>query len=178
LKESEYLSPAAIGFLAALGIARVRVYRRPAISMVITGNELQLPGKELLYGQVYEANSFMLKAALQQLHFGDIPVFYADDHLGRLTSTLQSALSTSDVVLLCGGISVGDYDFVLQAATDCDVEKLFHKVKQRPGKPLYFGRKENKIVFGLPGNPSSVLTCFYEYVIEGLDPGGQKKDSI
>jgi molybdopterin molybdotransferase len=169
LKGSEYLSPAAIGFLAALGIARVRVYRRPAISMVITGNELQLPGKELLYGQVYEANSFMLKAALQLLHFGDIPVFYADDDLVRLTTTLESALSTSDVVLLCGGISVGDYDFVLQAATDCGVEKLFHKVKQRPGKPLYFGKKGDKIVFGLPGNPSSVLTCFYEYVAEALE---------
>ena len=69
------------------------------------------------------------------------------------------------MVLLTGGISVGDYDFVLQAATECGVEKLFHKIKQRPGKPLYFGKKENKLVFGLPGNPSSVLTCFYQYVI-------------
>ena len=83
-------------------------------------------------------------------------------------SSADISPDNSDIVLLCGGISVGDYDFVLQSATDCGVEKLFHKVKQRPGKPLYFGRKENKIVFGLPGNPSSVLTCFYEYVVEAL----------
>ena len=69
---------------------------------------------------------------------------------------------------MCGGISVGDYDFVLQAATNCGVQQLFHKVKQRPGKPLYFGKKDDKVVFGLPGNPSSVLTCFYEYVAEAL----------
>jgi len=70
---------------------------------------------------------------------------------------------------LTGGISVGDYDFVLQAATECGVEKLFHKIKQRPGKPLYFGKRGNKLVFGLPGNPSSVLTCFYQYVIPALE---------
>jgi molybdopterin molybdotransferase len=79
------------------------------------------------------------------------------------------------MVLLTGGISVGDYDFVLQAATECGVEKLFHKIKQRPGKPLYFGKKENKLVFGLPGNPSSVLTCFYQYVIPALEKLSKRK---
>ena len=78
-------------------------------------------------------------------------------------------MQQSDLVLLAGGISAGDYDFVLQAATNCSVNKLFHKIKQRPGKPLYFGKKENKLVFGLPGNPSSVLTCFYEYVMLALE---------
>jgi molybdopterin molybdotransferase len=76
---------------------------------------------------------------------------------------------------LTGGISVGDYDFVLQSATECGVEKLFHKIKQRPGKPLYFGKKENKLVFGLPGNPSSVLTCFYQYVIPALEKLSKRK---
>jgi molybdopterin molybdotransferase len=168
LNKHEFLSPAAIGFLAALGISTVSVVKKPAIRVIITGNELQQPGQDLLFGQVYEANSFLLKAALQQLHFADLQVLHVDDNLKQLTSTLQSALDSGDVVLLCGGISVGDYDFVLQAATDCGVEKLFHKVKQRPGKPLYFGRMKDKLVFGLPGNPSSVLTCFYEYVVEAL----------
>ena len=84
-------------------------------------------------------------------------------------------MQQSDVVLLTGGISAGDYDFVLQAATECGVEKLFHKVKQRPGKPLYFGKKGNKLVFGLPGNPSSVLTCFYQYVIPALEKLSNRK---
>ena len=82
------------------------------------------------------------------------------------------------MVLLTGGISAGDYDFVLQAATNCGVTKLFHKIKQRPGKPLYFGKKENKLVFGLPGNPSSVLTCFYEYVLTALSILTKRKISL
>ena len=63
---------------------------------------------------------------------------------------------------------MGDYDFVLQAAANCGVSSLFHKVKQRPGKPLFFGKQEQKLVFGLPGNPSSVLSCFYQYVLPAL----------
>ena len=125
-----------MAFLTALGLTEVDVYSKPSISIIITGNELQEPGKELQYGQVYEANSFMLKAALQQLHFNDVEVFYADDNLERLTSKLNNSLNKTDVILLCGGISVGDYDFVLQAATNCGIKQLFHKVKQRPGKPL------------------------------------------
>ena len=105
-------------------------------------------------------------------------VFYADDNLERLTAILNDALNNSDVVLLCGGISVGEYDFVLQAATHCSVKQLFHKVKQRPGKPLYFGKKDDKVVFGLPGNPSSVLTCFYEYVAEALSITTSRKSFI
>jgi molybdopterin molybdotransferase len=67
--------------------------------------------------------------------------------------------------LITGGVSVGDYDLVVPAAEESGVQTLFHKIKQKPGKPLFFGTKENRIVFGLPGNPSSALTCFYEYVL-------------
>ncbi len=175
LKKNSILSPAAIGFLAGIGIADVVVYPNPSITIIITGNELQQPGKPLQYGQVYESNSFALKAVLKQLHFNNVEVLYATDIPEIVTSALEKALQQSDVVLLTGGISVGDYDFVLQAATECGIEKLFHKVKQRPGKPLYFGKKNNKLVFGLPGNPSSVLTCFYQYVIPALEKLSNKK---
>ena len=175
LGKENILSPAAIGFLAGIGITEVKVYPNPSISIIITGNELQQPGQQLQHGQVYESNSFALKAVLQQLHIENIQILYAADKPNIVTDTLKKALDQSDVVLLTGGISVGDYDFVLQAATDCGVEKLFHKVKQRPGKPLYFGKKENKLVFGLPGNPSSVLTCFYQYVIPALEKLSKRK---
>ena len=169
LEKDSVLSPAAIGFLAGIGITDVKVYPNPSISIIITGNELQQPGKTLQHGQVYESNSFALKAVLQQLHIHNVEIFYATDKQEIVTESLKKALQQSDVVLLTGGISVGDYDFVFQAATECGIEKLFHKVKQRPGKPLYFGKKENKLVFGLPGNPSSVLTCFYQYVIPAFE---------
>lgn len=178
LEKNSVLSPAAIGFLAGIGIADVKVYPHPSIGIIITGNELQQPGKLLQYGQVFESNSLALKAVLQQLHIDNIQVYYATDKPEIITDTLKNALERSDVVLLTGGISVGDYDFVLQAANECGVEKLFHKVKQRPGKPLYFGKKGNKLVFGLPGNPSSVLTCFYQYVLLALEKLSIRKVSL
>ena len=175
LEKENVLSPAAIGFLAGIGITEVRVYPNPSVSIIITGNELQQPGKPLQHGQVYESNSFALKAVLKQMNIDNIKILYATDKPEIVTDTLQKALQQSDVVLLTGGISVGDYDFVLQAANQCGVEKLFHKIKQRPGKPLYFGKKEKKLVFGLPGNPSSVLTCFYQYVIPALEKLSKRK---
>ena len=178
LEKGSVLLPPAIGFLAGIGIKEVKVYPNPSISIIITGNELQQPGQPLQHGQVYESNSFALKAVLQQLQIGDADILFATDKLDTVTATLKEALNKTDVVLLTGGISVGDYDFVLQAATACDVEKLFHKIKQRPGKPLYFGKKENKLVFGLPGNPSSVLTCFYQYVIPSLEKLSKRKISL
>ena len=175
LEKENVLSPAAIGFLAGIGITEVRVYPNPSVSIIITGNELQQPGEPLQHGQVYESNSFALKAVLKQLNIDNTQILYAPDKPEIVTDTLQKALEQSDVILLTGGISVGDYDFVLQAATQCGVEKLFHKIKQRPGKPLYFGKKENKLVFGLPGNPSSVLTCFYQYVVPALEKLSKRK---
>ena len=175
LGKESVLSPAAIGFLAGIGITEVKVYPNPSITIIITGNELQKPGEQLQYGQVYESNSFALKAVLQQLHINDIKILYATDKPEVVTGALKKALEQTDVVLLTGGISVGDYDFVLQATAECDVTKLFHKIKQRPGKPLYFGKKESKLVFGLPGNPSSVLTCFYQYVVPALEKLSKRK---
>lgn len=168
LEKESYLSAAAIGLLASMGISEVFVISKPSISIIVTGNELQKPGENLMEGKIFESNSFALVAALQQLNLKDMAVYWSKDQPDQLELILKNALATSDIVLLTGGVSVGDYDFVLQAATACGVQKLFHRIAQKPGKPLYFGKKENKIVFGLPGNPASVLTCFYEYVRPAL----------
>lgn len=169
LLKGDVLTPAAVGFLATTGVSEVSVYPTPVMSIIVTGNELQKPGNPLHYGQVYECNSYQLRAALQSLQIEEVPVFEAKDDPKTVKDTLQYALDNSDVVLLTGGVSVGNYDFVPQAAADCGVTTMFHKLKQRPGKPLFVGRKGKKWVFGLPGNPSSVLTCFYEYVIPALE---------
>ena len=168
LSKNSLLSPGAIGFLAGMGISEVPVFVRPVVSIIVTGKELQQPGMPLAYGEVYESNSFALKAVLKQLQINDVKLYSADDDPEEIKQVLIKALAGSDMVLLTGGVSVGDYDFVVQAAEACGVTKLFHKIKQRPGKPLYFGKKESKLIFGLPGNPSSVLTCFYEYVLPAL----------
>jgi len=168
LSKNTLLSPGAIGFLAGIGINEVKVYPNPTITIIVTGNEFQKQGHPLQYGQVYESNSFALSAVTKQINLHSVQLQRVRDDLKSLINVMQQALQNSDVVLLTGGISVGDYDFVLQAASTCGVEKLFHRVKQRPGKPLYFGKKDKKLVFGLPGNPSSVLTCFYIYVLRAL----------
>ncbi len=173
-----FLTPAAIGFLAAIGIAEVSVYCTPLVTVIITGNELQQPGKELSFGQVYESNSFALSAALGQSGIETIEILYAEDKPEVVQATLDRALKKSDLVLLTGGISVGDYDFVLEATEKCGVQKHFHKIKQKPGKPLYFGTKDSQVIFGLPGNPGSVLTCFYEYVLPAIEKMTWQKNSV
>ncbi len=178
LKKNSELIPAAIGFLASVGIAQVEIFPTPVVEIIITGNELQQPGKQLMFGQIYESNSFSLQAALKQAGINNIKITYVMDDSDALQLSLENALQNNDVVLLTGGVSVGSYDFVVQAANACNVIQHFHKIKQRPGKPIYFGSKENKIVFGLPGNPASVLTCFYEYVLPALEKMMQKKNSV
>lgn len=165
LPSGTLLTPAAIGFLAGIGVTEVMVYPSPVVTIIITGNELQRPGQPLQYGQVYDANSFALSAVLQQYGIQQIEVISVPDEIERLNEALSQALQKSDLVLLTGGVSVGDYDFVTRSAKHCGINTQFHKLKQRPGKPLFFGTKGRQMIFGLPGNPSSVLTCFYMYVL-------------
>ena len=168
LPKGAYLSAASLGFLAGIGITHVVVHPKPVVSIIVTGNELKTIGKPLQYGEVYESNSFALTAALKQFHHNPLKIVRAEDDPGVLKKIMQETLMESDVLLLTGGVSVGEYDFVTKVAAECEIQTLFHKIKQRPGKPLFFGMKDDKVVFGLPGNPSSVLTCFYEYVVPVL----------
>ena len=168
LSVGSMLTPAAIGFLAGIGITEVFILPPPKVTIIVTGNELQMPGNALSYGQVYESNSYSLKAALQLCGVKQIEIKQVPDLLDKLTAELGMALKQRDLVLLTGGVSVGEYDFVVEAAARCGITTKFHRLKQKPGKPLFFGTKEAKMVFGLPGNPSSVLTCFYMYVLPAI----------
>jgi len=164
----DLLTPAAIGFLAGMGFNEAEAFPPPKTTIIVTGNELQQPGQPLGYGQVFESNSLTLLSALDQLHVRNVQVHRAKDDPGQLESILAKALQDSDLVLMTGGVSVGEYDFTLHAFEACGVEKIFHKIRQKPGKPILFGSKEGKPVFGLPGNPASVLTCFFEYVLPAI----------
>ncbi|WP_299212354.1 gephyrin-like molybdotransferase Glp [uncultured Dokdonia sp.] len=169
LTKGHYITPASIGLLKSLGIEKLQVFQPPKVAIVITGNELVSTGKPLEEGQIYESNSAVLKAALYQQGIDDVSIVYAKDTLEETETVLNTVLSHSDMVLISGGISVGDYDFVGKALKNLEVEELFYKVLQKPGKPLFFGKKENTFVFALPGNPASTLTCFYVYVTLLLD---------
>lgn len=158
------LHPYQLSMMASLGINEVLVYPAPVITLIITGNELVKPGQSLHFGQVYESNSIGLAAALKSVGVNDLKIVYVRDSLEATAAEIKHALNCSDMVLLTGGVSVGDYDYVAEACKQEGVQIIFHGVKQKPGKPLLFGTHQEKLVFGLPGNPSSVLHCFHQYV--------------
>ena len=178
LEKGTVMTPAAIGYLAGVGVNGINAYPYPSVSIILTGDELQSPGKTLEHGQVYESNSFALNAALRQTGITRINFLSSEDTLETLTDVLTKALDNSDVILLTGGVSVGDYDFVVRAAMANGVEQVFHKIRQKPGKPLFFGTKGKNIIFGLPGNPASVLSCFYEYVLPALGQMSQRETAL
>ena len=168
LKAGTKLTPAAIGYLSSLGITTVTVYKKPSIAIVSTGNELIEPGNDLSYGQIYESNSKMLLSALYSLKFYDVTIHNVTDNYGKTLAKLKSVISENNLVIITGGISVGDYDYVGKALNELHVEEIFYKVKQKPGKPLFFGKKQDTQIFALPGNPAAALTCFYVYVYIAL----------
>jgi len=168
LEKGKILNAAAIGFLAGLGFTKVSVYQKPKVGIVVTGNELSKPGIPLEYGKVYESNGLMLQSALIDAHYDDVTLYEVNDDFENTKNKLQEALTANDVVLVSGGISVGDYDFVARALKELKVETLFYKVNQKPGKPLFSGKLKDKMVFALPGNPAACLTCFYVYVLPTL----------
>lgn len=167
LDKGQLLTAAAISFLSGIGIDKVEVFSKPVISIIVTGKELIQPGKEITGGKIYESNSFGLTAALNALDIIPSSVEVVDDVEEEISKAITKQLD-SDILILTGGVSVGDYDLVPKMLEGCGVTNIFHKIKQKPGKPFYFGKRNQTLVFGLPGNPASVLTCFYEYVIPAI----------
>ncbi len=168
LEKGTELNEAAIGFLVGLGILKVKIYKQPKVSILITGNELKEVGEELKAGEVYDSNSITLKLALQQIGIKKVRITKIKDTFKATKKAIKKQLEKSDVVLISGGISVGDYDFVKKSLEENQAKEVFYKVNQKPGKPLWFGHKEDTVVFALPGNPASSLSCFYVYVLPFL----------
>lgn len=158
------LTPASIGLLAGFGITEVTVYKTPTVGILVTGNELLDSSEVMTAGKIYDSSSIMLRSALTHQGIHDVTIHRLPDDLHATATTIEKMLDSCDILLLSGGISVGDYDFVQEALTSSKVEEIFYTVKQKPGKPLWFGKKNSTTVFGLPGNPASALTCFYIYV--------------
>lgn len=163
-----HLTPAAIGLLASVGINQITVVSLPKIAIIPTGNELVSPGAELSGAQIYESNSYALAAAAAQMGLVAHVFPPVNDDPQILRKTLKQVLMTYSHVLVTGGVSVGDFDHGKTIFSELGVSEIFWQVAQKPGKPLYFGRHGKTSVFGLPGNPASTLTCFYEYVFPAL----------
>jgi len=152
-----------VAAIAAAGQARVRVRRRPSLAIVTTGDELvdahQQPGVH----QIRDTNGVSLSAQALALGLDDVIVDHARDDRASLRSTLDKALAL-DLVVVSGGVSRGRYDLVPEVLCDLGVEPRFHRVAQKPGKPLWFGTRGTTLVFGAPGNPLATLVTFRVYV--------------
>jgi len=163
------LSGPDIAVLASVGFGEVEVSRRPSISVISTGDELIRPGNPVASHQIRMANDYAIAAGLKANGFTEVEQHHLQDNLSQIKLSLETILLQSDVLILSGGVSKGKFDYLPQALDDLGVEKIFHRVQQRPGKPMWFGISANKVpVFALPGNPVSALVCFYRYVLPTL----------
>ncbi len=158
-----------IAVAAGAGMPRIRVSAQPTISVVSTGNEIIEPGEPILAHQVRRSNAYGIVAALRRQGFQRIADEHLPDELGALKSRLRVLVQTHDVLILSGGVSAGRLDLVPAALAGIGVREVFHKVAQRPGKPLWFGiAPTGTAVFALPGNPVSTLVCLARYVLPAL----------
>ncbi len=163
-KKGTRISPADIGVMASLGKSKVIVAMPPLVGVISTGDELLKIEEELEAGKVRDSNSYSLSAQLTEIGVNFIRYGIIKDKKEVLTKKIQKALEESDVLLISGGVSVGDYDFVKEILSDIGAKIIFWRVNQKPGKPLVFSTYHDKFIFGLPGNPVSVMICFEMYV--------------
>lgn len=158
-----------IAVAASAGMARIRVSSQPAIVVISTGNELIEPGEAILPHQVRRSNAYGVVAALRRHGFQRVADDHLLDDLDELRARLRFHLDTHDVLALSGGVSMGRLDLVPRALEELGVRLVFHRVAQRPGKPMGFGvTQAGQAVFALPGNPVSTLVCLARYVVPAL----------
>lgn len=151
-----------IAALAAAGRALVKTGALPRVALVNTGGEIVPPGRPLGRNRIYNSNGPMLAAMLKTDGICAAPVI-ARDEPKALKAALATALK-ADIVLVSGGVSMGDYDLVPGILKELGVKKIFHKVRVRPGKPMFFGVKGRKLVFGIPGNPVANFMAYLAYI--------------
>lgn len=169
LEAGVQIRPTHIAALASLGRDEVRVAALPRVAVVTTGDELVAVDAPVLPHQIRESNGPAIRAALLQHGYADASLGHVPDDEARLRRRLQAALAEADVLLLSGGVSAGKFDLVPALLSELGVREVFHKIRQKPGKPLWFGATaRGQAVFGLPGNPVSALVCLYRYVLPFL----------
>jgi molybdopterin molybdotransferase len=165
----------AIAVAASVGKTHLRVAKRPSIAIVSTGDELVEVGERPLPHQIRRSNSHALAASLRLHGFRDMRTYRTPDEPAE--RVLRAAL-TADIVLVTGGVSKGRFDFVPTVLKRLGVREVFHRVRQRPGKPMWFGVCGGTSVFGLPGNPVSCLVCLHRYVLETMRRARRSRPTI
>jgi molybdopterin molybdotransferase len=168
LERGTELGPAELAVLASLGAASVVCPRRPRLAMLATGDELVEPGEELGPGQIRNSNAYGVAAQASRAGAEVVARRGVPDDAEATRAALAAALDAADVVCVSGGVSVGPHDHVKPALAELGVEERFWGVRLQPGKPTWFGTREERLVFGLPGNPVSAMVTFQLFVRPAL----------
>lgn len=164
MRKNTFLNAPAIAVLAVLGKAKVNVYKTPRVTVLSTGNEIVPVDADLLPHQIRDSNSYALKNFLAGYAINQVATLHVADDKNKLKETIAHYLN-DDILILSGGVSKGDADYVPEALQSLGVVEVFHRVKIKPGAPLWFGRKDGGVVvFGLPGNPVSVQVAFKVFI--------------
>lgn len=163
LKPGIQLSPSEIALIASVGKTHVKVKSKPKAVIISTGDELVDISETPKAHQIRRSNSYALQAGLKSMGC-EAALFHIRDEKAVIEKEMGEILDQYDLIILSGGVSKGKFDFIPEVLEQLGVSKHFHKVKQKPGKPFWFGSVGNKTVFALPGNPVSTYMCFYKYI--------------
>lgn len=162
LQKRTRISAPQLALLAAVGIPKVTVFKSCEVALVVTGSELVATGKEIADHQIRDSNMIMLKSAIREAAGNNTHCLRISDEEHATRKAIEE--TKADIILCTGGVSVGRHDHVKDAAEASGFVPLFWRIRQKPGKPLYFAKKGNVLLFGLPGNPVSAFMCFAHYV--------------
>jgi molybdopterin molybdotransferase len=169
LKKGRRLTITDAAIINSQGYKDVAVFKKPRLAIITTGNEVIQPGEPLKFGRVFDANLIFLKSYFETYGYNIILSIHIEDDVDKLRQVIESLEGKVDFIISAGGASVGEKDVVKSAAAKCGFEEIFWKVAQKPGKPVYFAKKDNIYFLGLPGNPAAVYICFFVYALRILD---------
>lgn len=164
LEKGILIGPAEIGIMATLGKSIVKVYKKPKVAIIATGDELVNIHDELGEGKIRNSNSYTIGAQIKRLGADCVLLGICKDGIQETKSELKSALKWADMVITTGGVSVGEADLVKEAFQELGADILFWRVKMKPGTPLVVATYENKFLFGLSGNPAASYITFEQFV--------------
>jgi molybdopterin molybdotransferase len=180
LRAGAVLGPAELGVAASVGRAGLACAARPAVALLVTGDELTEPGEPLGPGRIYSSNDVALAAQVERAGARLVQRESVGDSAESTHAALERALARADVAIVSGGVSVGPHDHVKGALRELGVEERFWGVSLRPGKPTWFGARGAIYAFGLPGNPVSAMVTFQLFVrpalaaLQGADPAATR----
>ncbi|HAT4282524.1 TPA: molybdopterin molybdotransferase MoeA [Clostridium perfringens] len=160
IKEGKRLDYADLGIMASSGISQVTVYKKPKVSIISTGDEVCDINSTLKPGKIYDSNLYSLSGRIEELGYHVLSMEHVGDNILKIGEAIEKAFEKSDIVFTTGGASVGEKDLMQKVAESIGFEKLFWKIKIKPGSAVVCSKREEKILISLSGNPNAALTTF------------------